>query len=70
MQGRGKVLSWTTLHRAHFPEYQAPHTSLVLELDEGPLFVVYPVGIDAAQLREGIVLTLQWTDGEDTCGQY
>ena len=66
MKGRGTVLSWTTFHRAYFPEYPAPHTSIVLELDEGPLFVSYPVGIDAAQLREGMVLTLQWTDGEDT----
>ncbi len=70
MKGRGKVLSWTTLHRAYFPEYPAPHTSMVLELDEGPLFVSYPVGIDAATLREGMVLTLQWTDGEDKFGQY
>jgi uncharacterized OB-fold protein len=70
MQGRGTVLSWTTFHRAYFPEYPAPHTSIVLELDEGPLFVSYPVGIDAAQLREGMVLTLQWTDGEDKFGPY
>jgi hypothetical protein len=42
----------------------------VLELDEGPLFVSYPVGIDAAQLREGMMLMLQWTDGEDKFGQY
>ena len=70
MKGRGKVLSWTTFHRAYFPEYPAPHTSIVLELDEGPLFVSYPVGIDAAKLREGMVLTLQWTDGEDKFGQY
>ena len=26
--------------------------------------------IDATQLREGMVLTLQWTDGEDQFGQY
>jgi uncharacterized OB-fold protein len=70
MTGRGKVLSWTTFHRTYFPEYPAPHTSMVLELDEGPLFVAYPVGIDAAQLHEGMVLTLQWTDGEDQFGQY
>ena len=42
----------------------------MLELDEGPLFVSYPVGIDAATLREGMVLTLQWTDGEDKFGPY
>ena len=63
MTGRGKVLSWTTFHRAYFPEYPAPHTSMVLELDKGPLVVSYPVGIDAAQLHEGMVLTLHWTDG-------
>ena len=37
MKGRGTVLSWTTFHRAYFPEYPAPHTAIVLELDEGPL---------------------------------
>ena len=26
--------------------------------------------IDAATLREGMVLTLQWADGEDKFGQY
>ena len=70
LTGRGKVLSWTTFHRTYFPEYPAPHTAMVLELDEGPLFVSYPVGIDAAQLHVGMVLTLQWTDGEDQFGHY
>ena len=31
----------------------------------GPLFVSYPVGIDAADLREGTRLQLRWTDGAD-----
>lgn len=70
MNGRGKVLSWTTFHRAYFPEYPAPHTSIVLELDEGPLFVSYPVGIAVNQLREGMVLSLRWTDGADKYGDY
>jgi hypothetical protein len=64
------VLSWTTFRRGYFPEYPAPHTVIVLELDEGPLFVSYPVELDAADLREGMVLQLQWTDGEDKFGQY
>lgn len=70
MKGRGKVLSWTTFHRAYFPEYPSPHTSIALELDEGPLFVSYPVGIEVKNLREGMVLSLQWTDGEDKFGAY
>lgn len=68
--GRGKILSWTTFHRSYFKEYPAPHTVFVLELDEGPLFVAYPDGIAAADLREGMVVLLRWTDGEDQFGTY
>ncbi len=50
--GRGKVLSWTTFRRKYFDEYPAPHTVIVLELDEGPLFVSYPVDVDVSDLRE------------------
>jgi uncharacterized OB-fold protein len=68
--GRGKVLSWTTFHRAYFPEYPPPHTIVALELEEGPLFVSYPVGIDVSELREGMALELRWADGEDRFGRY
>jgi uncharacterized OB-fold protein len=70
MGGRGKVLSWTTFHRAYCPEDPAPHTSIVLELDEGPLFVSYPVGIEVTSLREGMALSLRWSDGQDKFGEY
>jgi hypothetical protein len=46
----------------------APHTVVALELEEGPLFVSYPVGIDAAELREGMRLQLRWADGADRSG--
>jgi uncharacterized OB-fold protein len=70
LSGSGKVISWTTFHRGYFPEYPAPHTALVLELDEGPLFVSYPVGIGPAELAEGMRLELRWEDGEDRHGEY
>ena len=70
MAGRGKVLSWTTFHRSYFPEYPAPHTTIVLELDEGPLFAAYPVEIGPEDLREGMELSLRWTDGQDEFGDY
>ena len=70
LSGRGKVISWTTFHRAYFPEYPAGHTSLVLELDEGPLFISYPVDIAPSDLAEGIPLQLRWVDGEDRYGEY
>jgi len=70
MVGRGKVLSWTTFHRNYFPEYPAPHVVLVLELNEGPLFVAYPVEIVTEDLREGLELSLRWADGQDEFGNY
>ncbi|PON17450.1 hypothetical protein C2W62_13155 [Candidatus Entotheonella serta] len=70
VSGQGKVLSWTTFRRSYFQEYPAPHTVIVLELDEGQLFVSYPVDVDVADLREGMVLSVRWTDGEDKYGAY
>lgn len=70
LSGFGRVLSWTTFHRAYFPEYPSPHTSIVLELDEGPLFVSYPVGIEPSALREGMRLQLRWEGAEDRFGEY
>ena len=54
--GAAKVLSWTTFRRNYFPEYPAPHTVVALELDEGPLFVSYPVDLEPIELREGMML--------------
>ena len=70
MAGRGKVLSWTTFRRSYFPEYPAPHTVIVLELDEGPLFVAYPVEMALEDLQEGKALSLRWADGQDEFGEY
>ena len=64
------MLSWTTFHRGYFPEYPPPHTVVALELDEGPLFVSYPVDIAPGDLREGMTLALRWRDGEDRFGPY
>jgi FkbM family methyltransferase len=43
---------------------------IVLELDEGPLFVSWPVDVEVAKLSEGMVLSLRWTDGQDKFGEY
>ena len=70
MSGRASLLSWTVFRRGYFPEYPAPHTIIAVELEEGPLFVAYPVGIDRDELSEGMALDLQWVDGEDRFGSY
>ncbi len=70
VSGTAKVLSWTTFRRGYFAEYPPPHTVVALELEEGPLFISYPVDIETSELREGMMLELRWTDGNDRFGEY
>ena len=71
VSGRGGLLSWAVFHRAYFPEYQAPHTTIVVELDEGPLFVcTTPPEVPASALSDGMRMRLAWLDGQDQYGEY
>ena len=70
LSGAAKVLSWTTFHRGYFEEYPPPHTVVAVELAEGPFFVSYPAGIEAADLREGMPLILRWDEATDKFGDY
>jgi uncharacterized OB-fold protein len=70
LSGTGKVLSWTTFRRGYFEEYPPPHTIIALELQEGPYFVSYPVGLEAGDLREGMALEVRWEEAEDKFGEY
>ena len=70
VSGRGTLLSWVIYRRRYFPEYPAPHTVLMVELDEGPLFVTQPIDIETHALRDGLAMELGWLDGEDSFGVY
>ena len=70
VSGRGRLLSWVIYRRRYFPEYPAPHTVLMVELDEGPLFVTQPIDIETHALRDGLAMELGWVDGEDSFGAY
>ncbi len=68
--GRGKVISWVTFRRQYFPEYPPPHQVVMVELEEGPLFISNPVEMDGAALADGLPVTLTWVDGHDRFGDY
>ena len=71
LSGRGRALSWVTFHRAYFPEYPAPHATVAVELDEGPIFVCcMPEGFEATDLSDGLPMELTWLDAEDQFGTY
>ncbi len=70
VSGRGTLLTWVTYRRQYFPQYPAPHTVLMVELDEGPLFVTQPLDLETDALRDGLTMELDWLDGEDRHGEY
>lgn len=70
VSGRATLLSWVIYHRPYFPQYSAPHTVLMVELDEGPLFVTQPHELETDGLRDGLAMEVDWLDGEDQHGEY
>ena len=67
--GRGTVHSFTIVHRAAFPEFQArtPYVVALIDLEEGPRMMTNIVGADALEVAIGDAVTVEFeprgTDG-------
>jgi uncharacterized OB-fold protein len=70
MSGRGKVRSYCTFERQYYPEYPPPWTTVLIELDEGPLFISNTPGIASDDLKDGMALTVEFLDAEDKHGPF
>jgi uncharacterized OB-fold protein len=60
VSGRGTVHSFTIVHRAAFPEFQArtPYVVALIDLDEGPRMMTNIVGDDALSVAIGDAVTV------------
>ncbi len=65
VSGRGRVLSWTTIHRQYLPAYPAPSTVVVVQLEEGPLMVTHFAAADVPRLRLDLPVTLTYSTHPD-----
>lgn len=65
VSGRGKVLSWTTIHRQYLPAYPAPSTVVVVQLDEGPIMVTHFDTADVEKLRLDLPVALTYSTHPD-----
>lgn len=70
VSGTGALLTWVTFERQYFPEYPPPHTAIMVELDEGPLFISTPVDVAESALADGMRMQLDWVDAADRFGEY
>ena len=62
--GRGTVHSFTVVHRAAFPEFQAqtPYVVALVDLEEGPRMMSNIVGDDALEVEIGDAVTVEFED--------
>jgi uncharacterized OB-fold protein len=66
VSGRGRVASYTVVHRAVSAAYATPATILLVDLDEGPRMMSSLVGDDAAAVQVGDAVSVEfqpWSEG-------
>jgi len=65
VSGKGRVLSWTTIHKQYLPAYPAPSTVVVVHLDEGPIMITHFDNEDAGKLRLDAPVKLTYSTHPD-----
>ena len=62
--GKGRVFSWTVVHRALHPTFadDVPYAVVVIELDEGVRLVSQVVGLAPEALRLGLPVEVMFDD--------
>lgn len=70
LSGHGQLVSWCTFERAYYKELSAPWETIVVELDEGPLFVSNPYGFSVSSAMLGKHVEVTFIDCEDSAGRF
>jgi len=71
MSGRGKVVSWTSFERDYYRGLlPVPYDTILVELEEGPLFMSNPQGFGWQELSPDMPVKLTFVAAEDTAGEF
>lgn len=65
VSGKGSIYSWVTCAESPHPAFPAPHTVVLVELEEGPRLVSNVVGIAADELEIGLPVSVVYEDLDD-----
>jgi uncharacterized OB-fold protein len=62
--GRGRISTWTVVHKAWFPAFAAdvPYNVVQVELDEGPRLTASVVGLANHRLAVGLPVVIDFDD--------
>ena len=71
MSGRGKVVSWCTFERDYNQGLlPVPWDTILVELEEGAMFVSNPRGFTAGDCRLDMPVKVAFLDAEDSRGEF
>lgn len=68
--GTGVLVSWATFHQPYHRELDLPYTTVLVALDEGPLFISNPLGIEPEDMKAGMPVEVRFIDCEDDAGRF
>lgn len=71
MSGRGTIVSWCTFERDYYNGLlPIPYDTILVELEEGPLFLGNPRGFGWRDITAGMAVKLAFLDCEDSAGPF
>ena len=71
MSGDGKIVSWCTFERDYYKgAFPIPWDTILVELDEGPLFISNPSGFTWRDITQNMRVTLSFIACEDSAGAF
>jgi uncharacterized OB-fold protein len=68
--GTGTLVSWATFEHEYHPEVPLPWDTILVALDEGPLFVSNPLGFDRHQMSPAMPVQVDFVECEDDAGTF
>ncbi len=68
--GVGRVVAWCTFERRYYAELDVPWDAILVELEEGPLFVSNPSGFTNDRVACGMRVRVAFVDCEDDAGPF
>ena len=71
MCGRGKIVSWCTFERDYYAGLlPIPWETILVELEEGPLFISNPLDFSWQEIRFNMPVTVSFLECEDRAGSF
>jgi uncharacterized protein len=70
LSGKGRLVSWCTFERQYYSEPGVPWDTVLVELDEGPLFVSNPLGFTNCEATQGMPVHVVFIESEDDAGSF